>query len=264
MNKFAASAGSNSVLSKRGGEHSARSAGSEDAHLQLRDMAQKLLPLFGRNWHRHSLVALKAESLSRILYYNELYRKVLDVPGVICEFGVQWGSTLSLLSSLRAIYEPYNSSRTIYGFDTFKGFVATSDQDGGFSEVGDYASTEGYAAVLDEILSLHEAAAPLPHIKKFELVEGDATQTIDGWLDQNPHAIVSMAIFDMDLYEPTKQVLEKILPRLCKGSLLVFDELNCRSFPGETTALREVIGLNHLRLHRTPLQVHGAWAAYGD
>jgi hypothetical protein len=50
-----------------------------------------------------------------------------------------------------------------------------------------------------------------------------------------------MAIFDMDIYKPTKDVLEKIIPRLVKGSLLVFDELNFKAFPGETIAVNEVL-----------------------
>lgn len=249
-------------IAKQAGEHTSRSAPTESAHLRLRDVATALLPRFGPNWHRHSLVTLKAESVSRILYYDQLYRRILDVPGVICEFGVQWGATLALLSGLRSIHEPYNYSRTIHGFDTFAGFPGTSPQDGDASVAGDYASTEGYEAVLGEILSLHESTSPLAHIPKHELIKGDAAHTVDAWLAANPHAIVSMAIFDMDLYEPTRDVLRKILPRLAKGSLLVFDELNCRTFPGETAALDEVIGLNRLRLHRSPLQVHGAWAVW--
>jgi UDP-galactopyranose mutase len=87
---------------------------------------------------------------------------------------------------------------------------------------------------------------------------------VNTWLEKNPHAIVSMAIFDMDVYKPTKDVLEKIIPRLTKGSLLVFDELNCQHFPGETTAVQEVLGLNNLTLQRHPHQSYCAWAVYGE
>lgn len=264
MNKTSSPDSAPQGVRKNSGEHSARSRSAEDSHQKLREMTEKLLPLYGPNWHRHGLVTMKAESVARILYYAELYRKIVDVPGVICEFGVQWGATLALLNHLRSIYEPYNHSRTLYGFDTFQGFVGTSAADGDGNTIGDYASTEGYADVLEEILGLHESGAPMDHISKFELVKGDASVTIEPWLEENPHAVISMAIFDMDLYEPTRNVLEKILPRLCRGSLLVFDELNCRTFPGETKALHEVIGLHNLRLHRSPLQTHCAWAVYGE
>jgi hypothetical protein len=88
-------------------------------------------------------------------------------------------------------------------------------------------------------------------------------ETLPTFLERNPHIIVSMAIFDMDIYAPTKRALELVMPRLTKGSLLVFDELNCRHFPGETQALHEVVGLGGLRLQRVPNQPYCAFAEYG-
>ena len=38
------------------------------------------------------------------------------------EFGVRWGQNLITLNNLRGIYEPFNHSRKIIGFDTFEGF----------------------------------------------------------------------------------------------------------------------------------------------
>jgi hypothetical protein len=68
----------------------------------------------------------------------------------------------------------------------------------------------------------------------------------------------------MDIYRPTKAALEMILPRLTKGSMLVFDELNCEFFPGETQALAEVLGLGNLRLERFPHQPFCAFAEFGS
>ena len=56
----------------------------------------------------------------------------------------------------------------------------------------------------------------------------------------------------MDIYQPTKCCLGLIEDRLTKGSLLGFDEVNNQTFPGETTALMEAIGLPNLRLERLP------------
>ena len=245
------------------GEFTTNSESERERQQQLIDIAASLQSKFGPHWHRHSLVTLRVGSLSRLLYYNNLYQQIVGVPGVICEFGVQWGATLAQLINLRSIYEPFNLSRTIHGFDTFEGFKGVDPKDGGFSKDGDYSSMQGYEQTLDQILTLHESFAPLAQVKKFQLIKGDASESIDAWLENNPHAIVSMAIFDMDIYKPTRDVLSKIVPRLTKGSLLVFDELNCSFFPGETRALDEVIGLNNLALRRSPLQPYGAWAVYG-
>ena len=173
---------------------------------------------------------------------------------------MHYGATLSTLINFRSIYDPYNYSRFIYGFDTFEGLKNVTPTDGRLAGEGDYSVHQGFEETLEEILSILEADSPVSHVKKFELIKGDATVTIDEWLDNNPHAIISMAIFDMDIYEPTKVVLEKIMPRLTKGSVLVFDELNYAAFPGETVAVQEVLGLNNIRLQRTPLQAHCSWA----
>jgi len=245
------------------GELSSRSKQESEIDTRLLNISIDLLPKYGGNWGVHNLVTLKRMALSRVIYYHELYQKIINIPGVICEFGVQWGATMALLQNLRGMYEPYNVSRKIIGFDTFEGFSTIDIKDGGFASLGDYKSMPGYEIILDEILSIHESFCPISHIKKFELVKGDAAKTIVEWLDKNPHAIISMAIFDMDVYKPTKDVLEKIIPRLTKGSLLVFDELNCQHFPGETTAVQEVLGLNNITLKRHPHQSYCAWAEYG-
>ncbi len=231
----------------------------------LKDFHLSHINRWGVSWNRNSLLTLQRQSISRVLYYNNLYKQIIGVPGCILEFGVQWGATLAQLISLRGIYEPYNYKRHIYGFDTFEGFVNTSpDKDGAHLSDGDYCVYDGYENQLEEILSLHEANCPISHIRKFSLIKGDASYTSKQWLKDNPHAIVAMAIFDMDIYQPTKDALEAIRPRLTKGSILVFDELNCSEFPGETQALEEVLAINNLKLQHDAHQPTCAWAVWGD
>lgn len=231
---------------------------------ELQEITLKIIPEMGPLWNLNSLVSIQPSTMSRMLYWNEIYPLVVNVPGVICEFGVQWGASLATLCNLRAIYEPFNVSRTIVGFDTFSGFPSISDKDGDVVSIGDYKSVDGYEKILEQILSMNESISPNAHIRKFELVKGDASLAWPEWLENNPQAIVAMACFDFDLYAPTKAVLEKLLPRLVKGSILVFDELNHPGFPGETSAVDEVIGLNNLNLRRTKYAPYCAYAIFGD
>ena len=198
---------------------------------------------------------LNRQTLSRIVYMNELYQKILDVPGIVIEFGVRWGQNLALFSSFRGMYEPFNYSRKIVGFDTFAGFPAVAPQDGSdrVATVGGYAVTQGYASYLDSVLTYHENESPLSHIRKYELVVGDATVTLENYLGEHPETIIALAYFDLDLYEPTKKCLALIRDHLTKGSVLGFDELNHSTFPGETIALKEAIGLERYRLRRLTL-----------
>lgn len=253
-----------SSLRKIGGEFTQRSVGEASSDEKLFAIARQRYTDggFGAQWNYHSIAFIKRQVLSRLLYLDHLYRKIVDVPGVICEFGVHWGGTLSTIVNLRAIHEPYNHSRKIFGFDTFSGFPGVESADGGRVVEGDYSTSAGYEHELETLLSLHESFSPLSHMKKFELVKGDVTETVPNWLKEQSHAIIAMALFDMDIYKPTKTTLELILPRLVKGSLLVFDELNCEYFPGETQAVMEVIGLNKLRLQRFPHQPFCAFVEF--
>jgi hypothetical protein len=72
-------------------------------------------------------------------------------------------------------------------------------------------------------------------------------------LNKNPHTIVALAYFDFDIYYPTKVCLEMLMERVTRGSIIVFDELNCPEFPGETLAVIETFGLSRYAIKRSPL-----------
>jgi hypothetical protein len=55
---------------------------------------------------------------------------------------------------------------------------------------------------------------------------------------------------DFDLFEPTQAALMHLLPRVVKGGIVAFDELNSEDFPGETMALIESVGLANAQLRR--------------
>jgi hypothetical protein len=193
--------------------------------------------------------------ISKILFLNELYQKIIHTHGVIMEFGVRWGQNLSLFHSFRGIYEPFNHNRKIVGFDTFSGFPSVHEKDGNDPIIVEnaFSVTEGYEDYLDTVLKYHQQESPIPHMKKYELVKGDASKTIHEYLKDNPETIIAFAYFDFDIYEPTYECLKAILPHLTKGSILAFDELNCPAFPGETLAVKELLGLNNLEIQRSPL-----------
>jgi len=198
---------------------------------------------------------LTSKNLSRILFFYEIYKKVLNTHGIIVEFGVRWGQTLSIMAALRGIFEPFNRHRKIVGFDTFEGFKGISNKDGNRCECADgsFNVTPEYISYLDKILHMQEQLNPIPHLKKYEIIKGDAVSTVPQYLKDHPETIISLAIFDFDIYTPTKAALEAIKPYLCQGSILVFDELCDDILPGETIALQETLGLNNVRVQRYPM-----------
>ncbi len=198
---------------------------------------------------------LTSKALSRILFFYEIYMKIICSHGIIVEFGVRWGQTLSVMSALRGILEPFNRHRKIVGFDTFDGLRGVGQEDGelGKCRDGSFSVTPGYEDYLDKVLDLQEKLNPMSHLKRYELVKGDAVQTVPDYLKRHPETIISLAIFDFDIYTPTKAAIEAIRPHLCKGSILVFDELCDDFLPGETIALKETLGLNNIRIKRLPM-----------
>jgi hypothetical protein len=186
---------------------------------------------------------------------------VLGTNGVLMEFGTCYGRTAALLTNFRGIFEPFNFTRKLIIFDTFSGLQGTNDKDGKHELIldGAYSTGQGYETYLSEVLAYHESEAPIAHLKKFEIVKGDASETIGTYLRDHPETIIALAYFDFDIYAPTKACLEAIRPHLSRKSVLAFDELNCPEFPGETRALAEVFGLGKCALERSPLS---PWLSY--
>lgn len=194
------------------------------------------------------------QATSRLLFLHALYQRILSVHGSIFQFGVRWGQDLAWLTQLRGILEPYNYTRRLVGFDTFAGFSTLRPEDGNHAVIraGAYGVTENYSDHLTQVLLQQDANNPLAHIPKFELVTGDASETLPEYLVNHPETVVALAYFDMDVYQPTVDCLKALLPYLQTGSILVFDELNHPEFPGETVAFREVFAGRQFQLERFP------------
>jgi hypothetical protein len=181
------------------------------------------------------------------------------VQGSIFEFGCRWGQNLSLFSALRGIYEPFNRLRKVVGFDTFAGFPKVSEEDGIHSSPGMYSVTSEYEAYLSKILDHQEQESPLSHVKKYEIIKGDASVRSNEYFMAHPETIVALAYFDLDLYEPTRDCLLNIKSRLTRGSVISFDELNEEKFPGETLAVKEVLGIDRYAIRRFPFNARTSY-----
>lgn len=196
---------------------------------------------------------IRSGALAKMLFLNEMYEKIVSLPGVIMEFGVWRGQSLVLFENFRAIHEPYNHARRIYGFDTFDGYPEIGEKDKRSDIISEntYAVGADYVAYLEELIDYHEQENVMSHIKKHALIQGDASATCRQLLSDRPETLIAMAYFDMALYKPTKDCLETILPRMVKGGIIVFDELSHPNYPGETQAFMEVIGPQRFEIARS-------------
>jgi len=195
---------------------------------------------------------VKRQNITRLLAQYEVFKRALPVKGSIVECGVFRGATLMAWAHLSAILEPVNLTRRIYGFDSFEGFPAVSGKDQA-ALTGQLAPGALYGNCHDElkeILQVHDSTRFLGHVPKVQLVKGDATKTIPEFIAQNQHLVVSLLFMDFDLYEPTRVALEHFVPRMPKGAVLAFDELDNPLWPGETRAMLEHSAGRRLALQR--------------
>jgi len=101
----------------------------------------------------------------------------------------------------------------------------------------------------------------LNQFEKVELLKGDANETIPKYMEENQHLIISLLFLDFDLYEPTKTALEHFLPRMPKGSIIAFDEVNNKFWSGETMAMVEKFkSLNNIELKKFQFDPNIAYA----
>ncbi len=201
---------------------------------------------------------VKRQQLSRFLAKYELFKLNQNVKGSIVECGVFQGAGVLGWAKLSAMLEPYAFDRRVFGFDTFEGFPDVDEKDVNSAVDNPRAKVAGLDTgelVYQDILSCVDEYNDnrfLNQFDKVELIKGDATLTIPTFIENNPHLIVSMLFMDFDIYEPTKVALEHFLPRMPKGAILAFDEINNPWWPGETLALLEHMGnsLNSLEIKR--------------
>jgi hypothetical protein len=204
------------------------------------------------------------QALGYFLARNEIFKQVLDVHGSILDFGIYRGGSFFTWLQLSAIYEPYNHIRKVIGFDSFEGFSAIGEQDKGKNDKDLALKVEGGMAWdgFDEIsqgVELYDKNRPLGHVNKGLLVKGDLPGSVENFLDDHDETIVAMANFGLGLYEPTLKILQAIKPRLVKGSILVFEDLNQATWPGESRALFEVFDMSEHSLERLPYCPHISW-----
>ena len=164
-------------------------------------------------------------------------------------------------AKLSSALEPYGLHRKIIGFDTFEGFPDTHEKDAsGFSKTennelktGGFKSHDSIYDELVECIEEYDNNRYLEQFPKVELVKGDALQTIPEYLKENQHLLISLLFLDFDLYEPTRVALENFLPRIPKGGIIAFDEINNKFWPGETVAMVEkLLPLNHYAIRKFP------------
>lgn len=194
---------------------------------------------------------IRRQRLTRLLALYEIFKRILPIKGSIVECGVYKGFGLMSWANFSAVLEPSNLSRRIYGFDSFEGFpqVGEKDLNKTMTPKRGQLRSNSYEE-LNELIQIYDSNRFLGHVPKVQLIKGDVVKTIPQFIEQNKHLLVSLLFLDFDLFDSTKIAIDTFLPRMPKGAIIAFDELDNPIWPGETMALLETIRINQLNIER--------------
>src|SRR5437762_6757759 len=115
----------------------------------------------------------RRQYLKRFLAMYEIFKLVLPVKGSVIECGVYHGFGVMAWAKLSAILEPENLTRRIYGFDTFEGFPAVSEEDASRQETAAKGGlcSDSYEE-LSKLITEYDADRVLGHLPKVGLGRG--------------------------------------------------------------------------------------------
>lgn len=197
----------------------------------------------GMDDHYH---LLDTSAVGRVLYWQQFFGLIRDVPGTIVECGIGRGRSLLIITALNTLYgADEGGQREIWGFDSFAGFDEPDPQDDSARKPkkGEWSrSPSGQYAYSPEFIRevLGEARADAARVR---LVKGYLEDSLPGYTG-GPIALLNI---DCDLYKPYKNALEMLYERVAPGGVIVFDDFKIEenpkeNFPGARKAVYEFFG----------------------
>ncbi len=183
---------------------------------------------------------------SKFITHLEFFKRTSDVRGEIVEFGIFKGNSFFRWIKFRDLLEQ-TSSRKIIGFDIFGDFPEAHFEEDKAKRDAFVAETNGGVSItFEEINNLLEKQGLSGNI---DIIKGDILVTLDRYLLENPHLKISLLHIDVDLYEPTKHILEKLYERVTKGGIIIFDDYG--AFAGTNKAVDEFFE-NNIEVKKLP------------
>ena len=155
----------------------------------------------------------------KIELYLELKNK--NIFGDIVEFGVFKGGGMALWLKLRELYEPHSLTKII-GFDFFEPSETIESLDGENKEL----MKDILNRVNSKDLSLEDINLRLSVFNKenYMLIKGNAVEQSDIYYTKNIGAKIKLLYMDLDIAEPTYEILIRLWEKLSINGIIICDE----------------------------------------
>ena len=164
-------------------------------------------------------------AMAKLLAHYEIYKMVKDLPGHVVELGVFKGESILRFGQFAEIFNNFDRSFDIIGFDNFSGFTKLSKQDGkknirNDKKVGGWSS-ENYKDELYSLVDHFDMTRMGPQKPRIKLIDGEnIEETVPKFKKDYPNLRIKLSHLDADLYEPTMVGLENFWDNLVVGGLL--------------------------------------------
>jgi hypothetical protein len=151
-------------------------------------------------------------NIARYLALYEAYKMALPYLGHIAEAGM-WKGTCT------------------HGFDWFQGARA----DGKDAEIvypGAYQSSVDWVRKLVNVQGLDDVV---------RIHDMDLAKDLPAFFESYPHLQFKLVFLDCGYYDVVRECIREFWPRMTPGGVLILDNLNHETAPGETRAVREML-----------------------
>lgn len=169
-------------------------------------------------------------NLGRFLALYEAYKMALPYAGHIAEAGMYLGSGTIFFAKLTRLFEP-ESLTLVLGFDWFKGAQGSGEEAHLVSE-GAYAESYKRVRELVRVQGLDDVV---------RVNDLDLAHDLPGYFEEHPHLQFKLVFLDCGYYDVVRACIEQFWPRLTPGGVLLFDNFNHETAPGEANAVREML-----------------------
>ncbi len=210
----------------------------------MKKLLKSLIALLGYRIDPKWTIPLSTRQLGNITYLFEMYERVADIPGAIVECGVGRCRTFLYLTHFA---EREGKGRRVFGFDSFAGFPEPTKED--TSPRNAKRGEWNYLTPGDVPVILRTAGVPAVFVREnVTLVQGFVEDTLLSYAG-GPIALLHL---DLDLYSAYKTSLERLVPFVSEGGLVLFDEYEEKEWPGARKAIDEFLVGKPWKLERHP------------
>lgn len=191
-----------------------------------------ILPDLNDSFKYENFFYLSCESsrIEKLITQYSIFCKSLSVQGAIVECGVFKGASFARYAMFRKIHKM--EDKLLIGFDAFGFFPETSYEDDKLLR-DEFIEIDGKKGISVEQLKtvLENKSCSI----NTRLIKGDICETVPSFVKDNLMLKISFLNLDVDIYEPSKSILENLYPLMSPGGILLLD--NYGEFPGETKAV---------------------------